>query len=162
MGLKKMYLLYIFPPELHTHTNIWLYCSSLFNPVNKNSFGSVAKRKIGKAKDLSSPLRIYIHSDIIQWSKYWTLNCVLTCLKWLTQIIIMAASYYHFLFLTYDSNQNYHPGLSFHKETYSRYDNIPSEIIQTTTQTPPGKRECYAMKIACRLLECDTMWYGKH
>jgi hypothetical protein len=54
-GLKKMYLLYIFPPELHT---LMTRCSNFFNPAKKNSFGFAANRKIGKAKDLSAPLRI--------------------------------------------------------------------------------------------------------
>jgi hypothetical protein len=52
-GLKKC--IYIFPPELHT---LRLRCSNFFNPSKKNSFGCAANRKIGKAKDLSAPLRI--------------------------------------------------------------------------------------------------------
>jgi hypothetical protein len=43
MGMKKMYLLYIFPPELHTH--LWLRCSNFFNPSKKNSFVCAANRK---------------------------------------------------------------------------------------------------------------------
>jgi hypothetical protein len=43
-----MYLLYIFPLELHT---LRLRCSNFFNPSKKNAFGCAANRKIGKAKD---------------------------------------------------------------------------------------------------------------
>jgi hypothetical protein len=51
---EKMYLLYIFPLS---STHLWLRCSNFFNPFKKNSFGCVVNRKIGKAKDLSAPLR---------------------------------------------------------------------------------------------------------
>jgi hypothetical protein len=39
-------------------TRLWLRCSNFFNPSKKNSFGCAANRNIGKAKDLSAPLRI--------------------------------------------------------------------------------------------------------
>jgi hypothetical protein len=45
---EKMYLLYIFPPELHTHWQ--LRCSNFFNPSKKNSFGCAANRKTGSKK----------------------------------------------------------------------------------------------------------------
>jgi hypothetical protein len=58
-----MYLLYIFPPELHIH--LWLHCSNFFNPSMKNSFGCAAKRKIGNAKDISALLcRVYIYFSV--------------------------------------------------------------------------------------------------
>jgi hypothetical protein len=40
-------------------THLWLRCSNCFNLSKKNYFGFAANRKIGKAKDLSVPLRIY-------------------------------------------------------------------------------------------------------
>jgi hypothetical protein len=40
-------------------THLRLRCSNFFNPSKKNSFGCAANRKIGKAKDLSAPLRTY-------------------------------------------------------------------------------------------------------
>jgi hypothetical protein len=43
-----MYLLYIFPPELHTFR-----CSNFFNAPKRNYFDCAANREIGKAKDLS-------------------------------------------------------------------------------------------------------------
>jgi hypothetical protein len=49
-GIKKNVFTLHSPPELHT-----LMTS---NPSKKNSFGCAANRKIGKAKDLSVPLRI--------------------------------------------------------------------------------------------------------
>jgi hypothetical protein len=38
-------------------THLWLRCSKFFNPSKNNSCGCAANRKIGKAKDLSAPLR---------------------------------------------------------------------------------------------------------
>lgn len=35
--IKKVYLLYILHPELHTHS--WFHCSNFFNPSKKNYFG---------------------------------------------------------------------------------------------------------------------------
>jgi hypothetical protein len=52
-----MYLLYIFPLS---PTHLWLRCSNFFNPSKKNSFGCAPNREIGKAKDLSAPLRMYL------------------------------------------------------------------------------------------------------
>jgi hypothetical protein len=42
-----MYLLYIFPPELHTLEFVVL---NFFNPSKKNFFGCAANRKIGNRK----------------------------------------------------------------------------------------------------------------
>jgi hypothetical protein len=45
-GIGKMYLLYIFPPELQTR----LRCSNFFNPSKKNYFGCAANRKCEKPR----------------------------------------------------------------------------------------------------------------
>jgi hypothetical protein len=50
--LKKC--IYIFPLS---STHLWLRYSNVFNPSKENYFGCAADRKIGKAKDLSAPLR---------------------------------------------------------------------------------------------------------
>jgi hypothetical protein len=49
-----MYLLYIFPPELHTHTYDFVLITSLTHPRKI----ILVVLQIGKAKDLSAPLRI--------------------------------------------------------------------------------------------------------
>jgi hypothetical protein len=53
-GIEKMYLIYIFPPELHTHTYDFIVVTSLTHP-RKNP---LVVLKIGKVKDLSALLRI--------------------------------------------------------------------------------------------------------
>jgi hypothetical protein len=52
-GTEKMYLLYIFPPWA-PHTYDFVVLTSLTHP---RKIGCAANRKIGKAKDLSAPLR---------------------------------------------------------------------------------------------------------
>jgi hypothetical protein len=41
-----------------------LRCSNFFNPSKKNSLGCAANRKIGKAKDLSARLRIFLRQKL--------------------------------------------------------------------------------------------------
>jgi hypothetical protein len=41
-------------------THLWLRCYNFFNPTKKNSFGCASNKKIGKAKDLSAPLRKHV------------------------------------------------------------------------------------------------------
>jgi hypothetical protein len=53
MGLKKNYLLYIIPPELHI-LNDFIVRTSLTHP-RKNLLVVMRIGKIGKAKDLSAP-----------------------------------------------------------------------------------------------------------
>jgi hypothetical protein len=55
---KNVFTLHV-PPMTSTH--LWLRCSNFFNPSKKNSFGFAANREIGKAIDLSAPLRNYLH-----------------------------------------------------------------------------------------------------
>jgi hypothetical protein len=57
-----MYLLYIFPSELHT---LMTCCSNFFNLSKKNSVGCAAKTKIGKAKDLSAPQSITLGYTVL-------------------------------------------------------------------------------------------------
>jgi hypothetical protein len=57
-----MYLLYIFPPELHT----WLRCSSFFNPSKKKSFGCAANRKSQRL--ISTPTYMHSHLPRMQTS----------------------------------------------------------------------------------------------
>jgi hypothetical protein len=57
-----MYLLYIFPPELHTR----LRCYDFFNPSKKNSFGCAANRNIEKAEDLPAPLCIALNITMME------------------------------------------------------------------------------------------------
>jgi hypothetical protein len=52
-----MYLLYIFPPELHTHTYDFIVLTSLTHQ-KKNLLGMA---QIEKAEDLTTPLRIGSH-----------------------------------------------------------------------------------------------------
>jgi hypothetical protein len=68
-----MYLLYIFPPELHT---LMTRCSNFFNPPKKNSFDCAANRQkvIGKAKDLSAPL-LFPFPQLILSNKYYNKKC---------------------------------------------------------------------------------------
>jgi hypothetical protein len=62
-----MYLLYIFPLS---STHLWPRCFNFFNPSKKNSLVvlQIGKQVIGKGKDLSALLRIYL-------SICWTINC---------------------------------------------------------------------------------------
>jgi hypothetical protein len=53
--MEKNVFTLLFPPL--SPTRLRLRCSNFFNPSKKNSFGCAANRKIGKAKDLSAPLR---------------------------------------------------------------------------------------------------------
>jgi hypothetical protein len=64
-GIEKMYLLYTFPPELHT-----LMTSTSLTHPRKTLFVAlqIGKQETGKAKGLSAPLRILGTLLCAEWS----------------------------------------------------------------------------------------------
>jgi hypothetical protein len=86
-----MYLLYTFPPELHTHTHthtqthFWLPCSNLFNPSKKIPFGSAANRNKEKPKTYQH-LYVFTRRKLTPIS--WTLKNIYTCTSmWIVDVL---------------------------------------------------------------------------